>query len=190
MLHWSVGFFKKKLNNRCSCTGHFYRGKWPFYSGKLAWCVWRDCPEINLPWEIYPWLRQKEERNRPWHLTWWIAGVFRYPSQTEPIRFLHLTPTWNRKKIEFVFRPFWLILPLWAILKKELICQCGRSVCIFVAVCVMMSVAGANKAESTMILMLGTNEILRLNHDIAKSQTRALWDCHLGSSQLLFFVFY
>ena len=42
------------------------------------------------------------------------------------------------------------------------------------AVCVMMSVAGANKVESTMILMLGTNEILRLNHDIAKSQTRAL----------------
>ena len=41
-------------------------------------------------------------------------------------------------------------------------------------VCVMMSVAGANKVESTMILMLGTNEILRLNHDIAKSQTRAL----------------
>ena len=59
-------------------------------------------------------------------------------------------------------------------MKKELICQCGWSVCIFVAVCAMMSVAGANKAESTMILMLGTNEILRLNHDIAKSQTRAL----------------
>ena len=42
------------------------------------------------------------------------------------------------------------------------------------AVCAMMSVAGASKVESTMILMLGTNEILHLNHDIAKSQTRAL----------------
>ena len=32
--------------------GHFYRGKRPFYRGKLAWFVWPDFHEINLPWEI------------------------------------------------------------------------------------------------------------------------------------------
>ena len=37
-------------------------------------------------------------------------------------------------------------------------------------------------------LMRGTNEILASNYDIAKGQTRALWDPHLGSSQ--FFVYY
>ena len=37
---------------RCGYTGHFYRGKWPFYCGNLAWCVWPDFPKINLPWEI------------------------------------------------------------------------------------------------------------------------------------------
>ena len=75
-------------------------------------------------------------------------------------------------------------------MKKELICQCGRSVCIFVAVCVMMSVAGANKVESTMILMLGTNEILRLNHDIAKSQTGHFETAILVLHNYYFFVFY
>ena len=37
---------------RCGYTGHFYRGKWPFYCGNLAWYVWPDFPKINLPWEI------------------------------------------------------------------------------------------------------------------------------------------
>ena len=37
---------------RCGYTGHFYRGKWPFYCGNLAWCVWPGFPEINLPWKI------------------------------------------------------------------------------------------------------------------------------------------
>ena len=51
------------------------------------------------------------------------------------------------QKTEFIFPHFWLILRFWAILekKKKLICQCGLSVCGFVAVCVMMSVAGANE---------------------------------------------
>ena len=52
------------------------------------------------------------------------------------------------------------------------------SVCIFVALCV----AGANKVEGTMSWCLGTNEILASKHDIAKGQTRALWDRHLDSS--------
>ena len=44
----------------------------------------------------------------------------------------------------------------------------------FAALCARMSVAGTNKAEGTMPLMLGTNEILALKPDIAKGQTRAL----------------
>ena len=56
------------------------------------------------------------------------------------------------------------------------------SVCIFVALCVWMSAAGANKVEGTMSWCLGTNEILASKHDIAKGQTRALWDRHLDSS--------
>ena len=37
-------------NIRCGYTGHFYRGKWPFYCSNLAWCVWlfRDKFSIGL----------------------------------------------------------------------------------------------------------------------------------------------
>lgn len=40
------------------------------------------------------------------------------------------------------------------------------------ALCVQMSVAWANKAEGTMSLLLGTNEVLASKHDITKGQTR------------------
>ena len=40
--------------------------------------------------------------------------------------------------------------------------------CGFVALCVQMSVAWANKVEGTMSLFLGTNEVLASKHDIAK----------------------
>ena len=42
----------------------------------------------------------------------------------------------------------------------------------FVALCVQMSVAWANKVKGTMSLLLGTNEILASKHDIPKGQTR------------------
>ena len=38
-------------------------------------------------------------------------------------------------------------------------------------------------------LMRGTNEILASNYDIAKGQTRALWDRHLGFSQFCRLLF-
>ena len=44
--------------------------------------------------------------------------------------------------------------------------------CGFVALCVQMSVAWANKVEGTMSLLLGTNEVLASKHDIAKGQRR------------------
>ena len=43
--------------------------------------------------------------------------------------------------------------------------------CGFVALCVQMSVAWANKVEGTMSLLLGTNEVLASKHDTAKGQT-------------------
>ena len=52
-------------------------GKWPFYLRKLARVVWPDFPEINLS---HLWL-SKKERNRPRHLTWWVARIFRHPRQ-------------------------------------------------------------------------------------------------------------
>ena len=55
--------------------------------------------------------------------------------------------------------------------------------CGFVALSVGMSVAWANKVKGTISWCLGTNEILASNHDIAKGQTRTLWDRHLDSSQ-------
>ena len=58
-------------------------------------------------------------------------------------------------------------------------------VCGFVALCVRMSIAGANEVEGTMSWCLGTIEILASKHDIAQGQTRVLWDRHLDCSQFL-----
>lgn len=41
---------------RCGYKEQIYRGKWPFYHGKLAWSARLDFSEIK-----YPWLRQKEK---------------------------------------------------------------------------------------------------------------------------------
>ena len=117
MLHWSVGFFKKKLNNRCSCTGHFYRGKWPFYSGKLAWCVWRDCPEINLPWEISM-VTSKRRKKRPMTFNAVNSWGLSIPKPNRTNQVSSFSTNKKPQKIEFIFRHFWLILPFWAILKK------------------------------------------------------------------------
>ena len=49
------------------------------------------------------------------------------------------------------------------------------SICIFVALYVRMSVAGANKVEGILSGCLGTNAILAsIKHDIAEGQTKAL----------------
>ena len=37
---------------RCGYTGHFYRGKLPFYHGKLYLVVWPTLPEVNFPCKI------------------------------------------------------------------------------------------------------------------------------------------
>ena len=58
----------------------------------------------------------------------------------------------------------------WAILKKNSSYVSGLRVCIFVALCVRISVAGANKVEGTMNWCLGTYEILASTHDIAKGE--------------------
>ena len=42
-------------------------------------------------------------------------------------------------------------------------CVSGLSVCIFVVLCVQISVTGANKVEGTMSRCIGTNEILASN---------------------------
>ena len=42
-------------------------------------------------------------------------------------------------------------------------CGSGLSVCIFVVLCVQISVTGANKVEGTMSRFIGTNEILASN---------------------------
>ena len=70
----------------------------------------------------------------------------------------------------------------WATLKNSSYVSC-LSVCIFMALCVGISVAGANKVEGTMNWCLGTNEILASKHDLAKGQTRELWDHHFDPSQ-------
>ena len=63
--------------------------------------------------------------------------------------------------------------------------------CGFVALSVRTCVAGANRVEGTMSWCLETNEILASKRDIAKGQTRALWDHHLDSSEFFYlFVFF
>ena len=52
----------KTFDNRCGYRGHFYRVKWPFYRGKLTWCVWPDFHEINLPTGKYPYPREKSQQ--------------------------------------------------------------------------------------------------------------------------------
>ena len=54
-------------NYRCGYTGNFYLGKWPFYRGKLAWCVWPDFPEINLPREISVVTSKKKKKTETAH---------------------------------------------------------------------------------------------------------------------------
>ena len=110
-------FFQKKFNNRCSCTGHFYRGKWPFYSGKLAWCVWRDCPEINLPWEISM-VTSKRRKKPPMTFNVVNSWGLWIPKPNKANEVSSFNTNMKPQKIEFIFRHFWLILTFWAILKK------------------------------------------------------------------------
>ena len=110
-------FFQKKFNNRCSCTGHFYRGKWPSYSGKLAWCVWRDCPEINLPWEISM-VTSKRRKKPPMTFNVVNSWGLWIPKPNKANQVSSFNTNMKPQKIEFIFRHFWLILPFWAILKK------------------------------------------------------------------------
>ena len=103
-------FFQKKFNKRCSCTGHFYRGKWPFYSGKLAWCVWRDCPEINLPWGISM-VTSKRRKKPPMTFNVVNSWGLWIPKPNKANQVSSFNTNMKPQKIEIIFRHFWLILP-------------------------------------------------------------------------------
>ena len=77
---------------RLHWTLFIYRGKWPFYRGKLPRCVWPDFPEINLPWEISM-VRSKIAKKPLITLNLVKSKGFSIPKAKQPIRFLqHETP--------------------------------------------------------------------------------------------------
>ena len=94
---------------RCGYTGHFYRGKWPFYCGNLAWCVWPDFPKINLPWEIS--MVTSKRRKKP-AMTFNVVsskqGFFRFPRQESQSSFFIWQHETAKKYFVFHFFLAWL----------------------------------------------------------------------------------
>ena len=65
------------------------------------WCLWPDLSKINLPWEISM-VKSKRRKKLPMTFNVVNSQGFSIPKAREPIRFLHLSLTWNSKnKIAF-----------------------------------------------------------------------------------------
>ena len=94
--------FAKHFHTKCPVTSPWRHSGWR-QGGYVSW-AWLDFPKA-FPRYIYPgkhpWLRQTEERKPPMIFNVVNVEGFSITKAREPIRFLHLTPTWHRKKLLF-----------------------------------------------------------------------------------------